>query len=155
MAGTDLRDRPAPPAPLGPARRWRDAAQPLLLGGAIAVGCAYVAIQNPNESSAYPQCPFKAMTGLDCPGCGMTRAVYALLHGDLLRAASHNLLLVVALPLLAYLVGRWTLSSIGVTLRPAPTWRPWMTWSMLIFVLAFAVVRNVPGTPLSWLDSAA
>jgi hypothetical protein len=30
-----------------------------------------------------------------------------------------------------------------------------MTWCMVVFMLAFAVVRNVPGTPLSWLNSAA
>jgi hypothetical protein len=28
-------------------------------------------------------CPFKIATGLPCPGCGMTRSVVALLHGDL------------------------------------------------------------------------
>jgi hypothetical protein len=27
-------------------------------------------------------CPFKVATGLPCPGCGMTRATVALLHGD-------------------------------------------------------------------------
>jgi hypothetical protein len=30
-----------------------------------------------------PPCPFRAMTHLPCPGCGMTRSVAALLHGNL------------------------------------------------------------------------
>ena len=27
-------------------------------------------------------CPFKVMTGLPCPGCGLTRSAVAFLHGD-------------------------------------------------------------------------
>ena len=27
-------------------------------------------------------CPFKYLTGIDCPGCGFQRSVIALLHGD-------------------------------------------------------------------------
>jgi len=28
-------------------------------------------------------CPFKALTGIDCPGCGFQRSVISLLKGDL------------------------------------------------------------------------
>nr|WP_109608944.1 DUF2752 domain-containing protein [Mucilaginibacter oryzae] len=28
-------------------------------------------------------CPFKKLTGIDCPGCGMQRAVIALLKGEI------------------------------------------------------------------------
>jgi Protein of unknown function (DUF2752) len=28
-------------------------------------------------------CPFKKLTGIDCPGCGFQRSVFALFHGDL------------------------------------------------------------------------
>jgi len=34
----------------------------------------------------YPICLFHSLTGLNCPGCGATRAAYQLLHGHLLRA---------------------------------------------------------------------
>ena len=35
-------------------------------------------------------CPFFALTGLRCPFCGMTRAVFALLSGNLPGAWSYN-----------------------------------------------------------------
>ena len=35
-------------------------------------------------------CPFKAITGLPCPGCGGTRALIALLHGQVWTAITIN-----------------------------------------------------------------
>lgn len=31
-------------------------------------------------------CPFKASTGLDCPGCGIQRSVLALMQGDIISS---------------------------------------------------------------------
>lgn len=31
-------------------------------------------------------CPFKSITGLDCPGCGFQRSIIALLKGDFTQA---------------------------------------------------------------------
>lgn len=31
-------------------------------------------------------CPFKALTGYDCPGCGLQRSVIALLQGDVIKS---------------------------------------------------------------------
>lgn len=46
-----------------------------------------------------PGCVFKKVTGLDCPGCGMTRATCATLNGDLGKAFYFNPVGMVLLPL--------------------------------------------------------
>lgn len=33
-------------------------------------------------------CPFKYLTGIDCPGCGFQRSVIALIHGELNKSLS-------------------------------------------------------------------
>ncbi len=42
-------------------------------------------------------CLFHTLTGLNCPGCGGTRAAYQLLHGRLLLALRDNALFILAL----------------------------------------------------------
>jgi hypothetical protein len=52
-------------------------------------------------SSILPPCLFRTVFGVSCPGCGSTRALLALLHGDLAFALAFNAPLVAALPLAA------------------------------------------------------
>jgi hypothetical protein len=37
-------------------------------------------------------CPMRAMTGLDCPGCGLTRSFCALAHGRLIQSVEYHCL---------------------------------------------------------------
>ena len=46
----------------------------------------------------YPKCLFKLITGWDCPGCGMQRALHELLQGHFCQAWHYNQLFVVAVP---------------------------------------------------------
>ncbi|HVF42774.1 MAG TPA: DUF2752 domain-containing protein [Pyrinomonadaceae bacterium] len=48
------------------------------------------ALWRPGELPGFVLCPFRALTGLPCPGCGMTRAFCALGHGDLSAAFGYN-----------------------------------------------------------------
>ena len=50
-------------------------------------------------------CLFKNITGSDCYGCGMTRAILSALHFRLDNAFHYNKLFVIVLPLLVYI---WT-----------------------------------------------
>lgn len=126
--------------------------------GAVALaGCAYVAVYDPNTSGGiYPSCPFKMMTGLDCPGCGITRALHALVTGDVGRALDHNVLFVLALPVLLWWLVRGVIGSTGRR-PPAPlfAWRTWMTWTLVGTLAAFWALRNLPFGPLPWLASGA
>ena len=69
--------------------------------GAVAVhaGAAlFFVSHDPYHSQVFPVCPFLAMTGLQCPGCGSTRAMYSLLHGDVPGAVRMNPLVLVMYP---------------------------------------------------------
>src|SRR5258705_13355631 len=74
----------------------------VVLLGATALGVgAVVFFFNPSTHRFYPVCMFHALTGLNCPGCGMTRALYSLLHGNLMAALKDNALFAALLALAA------------------------------------------------------
>ena len=76
----------------------------------------------------FPPCPLHALTGLNCPGCGATRAGCELLHGHVLAALHLNALLVVAAPALLA-VGLWRALSGGTAeCVKATTIRPQWGW---------------------------
>lgn len=79
----------------------------LAAGGAGAVLLLFV---DPNKpGNLLPKCPFNWLTGLNCPACGATRMVHALLHGDVVGAFHFNaVLLVLGVPLAVWLFSRWT-----------------------------------------------
>ena len=116
---------------------------PLAAFAASAAAFAVVATVDPNEPGHYPTCPFFALTGEFCPGCGSLRAMHALTHGDVAGAAGLNVLALASLPLLAVIWLRWTRRTwTGARrARPAP---PALIWAMAAGVLVFAVVRNLP-----------
>jgi hypothetical protein len=124
----------------------------LLAAGALGAACIYTAVVDPSSSSAYPQCPLRLLTGLDCAFCGGLRATHALLGRDLGAAIDHNLLLVLLAPFAIYAGVQWFASAWGVRLKPLPV-KPWVAWALLGVALAYSVVRNLPWGPGPWLGS--
>ncbi len=110
--------------------------------GAVA-GLVVLATVDPHEPGRYPTCPFLALTGLYCPGCGSLRALHDLAHLDLAGAWSMNPALVLVAPVLVAWWVAWV--------RRAATGRPrrlvlpvWCIWTVLGLVVAYWVARNIP-----------
>ncbi len=59
---------------------------------------------DPEKNLLFPPCLFHKLTGYQCPGCGIQRAVHHLLHFRLGQACHYNVLAVAALPLIALLI---------------------------------------------------
>lgn len=105
---------------------------------------AWVAAVDPDRPGHYPVCPFHALTGLWCPGCGSLRAVHALTHGDLTAAVHRNVLLVAALPLVAYAWVDWLRSTGGRRSGARLRVRTGQGYALVGLILAFGVLRNLP-----------
>jgi Protein of unknown function (DUF2752) len=118
-------------------------AAPVLAAMAALAACALVTVVDPNEPGHYPTCPFHALTGLWCPGCGSLRAIHAIGHGHLREALGFNILTVAALPLLGVLWAAWARRSWHGSPRSRAANPRWL-WGLLVLVLVFWVVRNLP-----------
>lgn len=122
--------------------------QPLLVAATGLVGVGYVGVVDPNHPGHYPTCPFLAITGYYCPGCGSLRAMHALAHGDLAQAVQRNPFTTALVPVAIWLWLVWFRSLVTGRPMSGPV-PPWVGWTLLSAMMVFWVVRNLPG--FTWL----
>lgn len=140
-------DKPAPnasdsrrgPSITAAARRFG----PALL---ITLWIAAAGFLKPADYPPWYRCALHSATGWYCAGCGSTRATHRLVHGDILASMRQNpLVLLLALP-----AACWILFS---CLRPEK--RPHLPgktgWAVLVVILSFWIIRNVPHPALAFL----
>lgn len=129
---------------------------PLLVAGATGALALALHVRDPHASGSWGVCPWLLLTGTSCPGCGSLRAVHDLTDGDVAAAASSNLLLVLALPVVVLLWARWTKRawsgpeatpshSVAVSPRRAQL----LVALFAVVAVVFGVLRNLPAG--SWL----
>jgi hypothetical protein len=112
--------------------------------GMLVLGCAVLYSFPPQEYHFYPVCPFYALTHLLCPGCGGTRALYQLLHGNLAEALRLNALVTVAVPMVLAWFFYWYYSVMRHHRMPRLHLR-WSAIVCLFVVVGFFVVARNPG----------
>lgn len=119
---------------------------------ALAGGAFELFRHGPDGLPWLPGCIFHELTGLDCPGCGMTRAASACLHGEIGRAFRYNPVGMILLPLASVGVG---LETAGWVRHRPPPFRLNAgrrgAWALVILVFAFWISRNVPAWPFTLL----
>lgn len=119
--------------------RWKRIALGCSVPAAIVLACRVV------YDGAGPDCIFRRLTGLYCPGCGSGRAVSAVLHGHLLKALTCNpLLFLLGIPALTVFIHeylrllfpKWGLKPVTIP--------QYASVGCVVLVVFFWILRNIP-----------
>jgi hypothetical protein len=118
----------------------RAAAPPAAFAAAVAILLRFP----PGQYSFYPRCPFYELFHLQCPGCGATRALAALIHGDIADAIHFNALATLLFPAAAiYGVALYVRFLKHLPIRcPHPPFAA--VCVLLVVTVFFGVTRNIP-----------
>ena len=96
-------------------------------------------------STYFPKCPFKVLTGLQCPGCGTQRAIHHILNLNISRAFKENVLLVVSIP---YLLLAFLLTLFKNPNKKLMDWKKILygkktIYIILLIIFSFWILRNI------------
>jgi len=116
--------------------------------GAIAIFLFFFNPASPSNQW-FPKCPFRMVTGWQCPGCGSTRACYQLLHFHPIAAFKLNPLMVMTLPFIVYGFLGFTKSAITGQPQRRIFIPPIYLWAWLVVLIFFWVFRNTPWYPFA------
>ena len=103
---------------------------------------AFFAGRNPYSQTIFPECPLLHYLGIECPGCGGTRAMYSLLHGDVATSIAMNPIVIAG-----YLALAIALVGIVMGRRGAERVSRWLYWAAagiaISATLWSTVIRNL------------
>jgi len=116
--------------------------------GLVALG-GFLFFFNPASpaNQFFPKCPFRLLTGMQCPGCGSTRACYQLVHLHPVAAFKLNPLFMLTLPFIVYGFLGYTKSAITGQPQRRLFVPSFYLWTWLVLMIFFWVFRNTPWYP--------
>lgn len=119
----------------------------LRAGLILGIGLAYAVFVRLSGLSI--PCPFHAVTGLLCPGCGVTRMCLALLRLDFAAAWEANPVLLLLLPVLAALLLRQAVRYVKTGRSTLSRGESALVWGMAAVLLLWGIARNLAPLILS------
>lgn len=87
-------------------------------------------------------CPFNALTGLLCPGCGITRCLFSIINLDFKKAFYYNQLVFVFLPFFIIIYLYNTYDYICERKKPIKIPDKFGIF-LIILTILFGIIRNI------------
>lgn len=91
-------------------------------------------------------CPFYLLTGLYCPGCGITRLLFSLVKLDFYQAFRYNPLVFI---LIIFSIIYWILKLILKRFNINISIPEFVWYILIVIVIIYGILRNIP--EFSWL----
>lgn len=89
-------------------------------------------------------CMFYKLTGLYCPGCGVSRMCLALLQRDIEKAFHYNVAIMITLPYFVWIGIDSAVAYIRNGIVKHTRRREIVLWIVLVFFVVFGILRNIP-----------
>lgn len=106
-------------------------------------GCAYAVLYTVTGIGI--PCLFHLITGLKCPGCGVTRMLVSLIQLDFAAAFYHNAVLFCMLPFLLTFFLYWIYRYIRYGIRSNSVFMNVTCWIFVATLLIWGIIRNLIG----------
>lgn len=113
----------------------------------LTAGAVYLFLFEPGRTGFFPLCPFRLLTGLQCPGCGTTRALHEVVHGNFLAAFMLNPLLLIASPFLVWAFLRYSLTVMQGGVPRKNALPAAYIYTIFFVVVGFWIFRNTAYYP--------
>lgn len=113
----------------------------------LSLGALYVYFYEPGRTGFFPPCLFRTLTGLQCPGCGVTRALHQIVHGHFEAAFMLNPLFLISIPFLLIAFLRYSIIVLNGGIPRRNALPPKYIYAIFFIVLSFWIFRNTPFYP--------
>lgn len=93
--------------------------------------------------SMIKNCGFRMLTGLYCPGCGGTRALYYLIHGRILQSIKYNLFTIYLVVVALIFYVSQSIRYISKGRIKGLHFNKWITIAGLIIIVVNFAIKNI------------